>query len=406
MTSLEKKIHSVIKHCPALREFVVASYQRVCSVVPVTEFQVNNFIHRDGYFYGFHDKCPWSHDNTKLLAHKFDSNKAIRNIEGHPIVVGYFEDPELLFFNPIGTTYAWNWQQGSMLQWLGCSDFIVYNDIVNEKPCAKIVDLSGRELSVISGHVADISHNAKWAISYSYKRLGAGMKGYGYNSKYHSNMLEEGKMFLTNLIDGTRTEIADINKIIQTPHRDPSHDYFYYAQFSPNDERISFFCRARLQMGGYDTSLFTSDVYGNHCYACLGNNFSHKIWFDNVSILSYFKPIVSSEIGFYLIKDKGGGFERIGEKYLTSDGHPHLHSCTDGLILLDTYPDRFRMQYLKLYDIESNRQSILLRKRIPFQFRYERRCDYHPRYDRLKQKVCFDSGHSGIRAICVMDLPS
>ena len=91
-----------------------------------------------GYFFGFHDKNPWSYDNSKLLAHRFDVEKSTSQLEKGPIDVGYFEDCE---YHVIGVTNAWNWQQGSTLQWAGNTNKVVYNDIEQGKCVARIVDL-------------------------------------------------------------------------------------------------------------------------------------------------------------------------------------------------------------------------------------------------------------------------
>lgn len=85
------------------------------------------------YFFGYYDKSPLNKNNTKLLAHRiaFDGSDVK---DGDIAEVGYF-DIETHEFNKVDETLAWNWQQGSQLQWLPPSykDEIIYNNVLNNK---------------------------------------------------------------------------------------------------------------------------------------------------------------------------------------------------------------------------------------------------------------------------------
>lgn len=158
--------------------------------------------------------------------------------------------------------------------------------------------------------------------------------------------------------------------------------------------------RKLLPGGSLTSRLLTIDVTGEGLVEHFGEEFSHMIWKDDKSILVYFTPR-GGEPGFYLVDDKKGGLQRLGKGCLTSDGHPQF-SNDKKYVLLDTYPDRLRNQYLKIYDVSNSAQTILLKKRIPFDYRYSRRCDYHPRFNRDSSSICFDAVINNTRSICIV----
>ncbi len=73
MNNLERFIYDKIKNNPWLKEKVVHVYQKLFSIIPTKAIQPKYEINvREGFYFGFHDKCPWSIDNKIVLAHKFD----------------------------------------------------------------------------------------------------------------------------------------------------------------------------------------------------------------------------------------------------------------------------------------------------------------------------------------------
>ena len=171
MRSFERRLYNLIRFHPGLKRLFVSLYQGIFSIIPVPKLKSNHeIIIREGHFYGFHDKCPWSPDNTKLLAHKYP-NPLKMPVANDKSQVGYFTAPDYDLFHQIGTTKTWNWQMGSMLQWLGNTNKIVFNDYINNQHKAKIVDLNGNIIKQLDRPVATISKDWNWAISHSFIRL-------------------------------------------------------------------------------------------------------------------------------------------------------------------------------------------------------------------------------------------
>ena len=178
MNILEQIIHTAVGDYPFIRIPLVATYQRIRSFVPSKNFEVAELTTcLPGYFFGFHDKNPWSYDSSKLLSHRFDINKEFSQLEDSPIDVGYFENDK---YHVIGVSNAWNWQQGSSLQWVGNTNKVIYNDIEHGKCVAQLIDLETATKKTIQCHIMAVSNNGRYAISCSFSRLGKGMPGYGY----------------------------------------------------------------------------------------------------------------------------------------------------------------------------------------------------------------------------------
>tara|TARA_B100000315_G_scaffold164802_1_gene153442 strand:- start:419 stop:622 length:204 start_codon:yes stop_codon:yes gene_type:complete len=64
------------------------------------------------------------------------------------------------------------------------------------------------------------------------------------------------------------------------------------------------------------------------------------------------------------------------------------------------------MQSLIQYNDISNQSQVLAKLKAPFSFRNGIKCDLHPRWDRFGRNICFDSAHTGKRALCTLKLDS
>ena len=396
---------------PYLRIPLVAAYQRMFSVIPSNNYEKTELlVCLPGYFFGFHDKCPWSYDNSRLLAHRFDIEKSDSQLENDSIEVGYFENDEFDKYRVIGSTRAWNWQQGSSLQWVGRTGKIIYNDVEQGKCVAKIYDPDESLHETMPYHIMAVSNNGRYALSCSFSRLGKGMPGYGYSQQLVDNandLLPDNEgLSIVDLENHDIKRIISLKVIVQiAPHNymDGAYHFFTHCLFSPNNKRFIFFHRYLRKNGTLETRMFSSDLEGWNIWHFAGEKFSHIAWFNDTNVLAYCQP-PGREIGFYYLEEFTNKVTSVANEYLTSDGHPQV--TTDGkYILVDTYPDRFRNQHLLIYDIDNKHCELLLKYKIPFKYRLERRCDFHPRWNRDNTMICFDSAHKNVRSLCVMRNP-
>ena len=148
MNTLERHIYNLVRFSPKLKKSIVKVYQYLLSIIPQkrvkSDFQIMN---REGYFFGFHDKSPWSPDNKYLLAHKTSFDLKMPNGDDE-VEIGVFKGEKFDEFVRLSTTKTWNWQMGSMLQWIGDTNYIIFNDYNEEKHYARTIDISGVSTNV------------------------------------------------------------------------------------------------------------------------------------------------------------------------------------------------------------------------------------------------------------------
>src|SRR2546429_615649 len=104
MNRIEQMVYNALKRNPNAKLRVRNVYQRVLDTIPVATLVASYPITvREGFYFGFHDKCPWSADNSMLLANRFDIPLRMPRPEDR-ITVGYFTGEEHQIFNPVAET--------------------------------------------------------------------------------------------------------------------------------------------------------------------------------------------------------------------------------------------------------------------------------------------------------------
>lgn len=408
MNYIEKFVYDLVKKNPKLKNKIRDIYQKVLSFIPKKEKQSKHEItERSGFFYGFHDKIPWSLDNNKLLAHKvlIDNRKIEKNDKTE---IGYFYGDDFLNFKTLAETKSWNWQQGSMLQWLGKNDKIIYNDWDGNKNIAKIIDKNGELITKLDYPIGAVSENGEYALSYSFGRLNRGMPGYGYpfeNDKFKKEKIPENSgLKLLRLENGDVKDLFSIKDIfeIQTEQSMGSaYHFFTHCLFSHNKDKFLFLHRWLNEGKRLKSRLISYDIKNDKLFIFPTNGMvSHFTWVNNDKVFAYANTEAHGD-GYYLFEDNKTDYQFINSNNYSSDGHPQYCSA-NGFIVTDTYPNRFRIQELSIFDLKNNQKEIIAKLKSPLDYKEQIRCDLHPRWDRKGKQICFDSAHLGKRALCTI----
>jgi len=344
-----------------------------------------------------------------LLAHQFDDSLKTPG-PGDEIGIGIFSGDDFTNYNSIGQTRTWNWQTGSMLQWIGDSMLIIFNDFDSEKHISNIITPDGEYVRSLPRPIAAISCDGKYALSHSFVRLQKYAPAYGYANGSDpeediSVPEEDGLYFMEVQFGGIDRlfSVAEIAKIQSEPSMENAYHYFTHCQFSPSGKRFIFYHRWLTKKGRTWTRMISCDLEGRNLFIFPTTGVvTHMAWRDDETVLAYGS---TKEFGdhFYLFEDRTGKFSVFGEDKLTSDGH-HQFSPDRSKLITDTYPNRSRIQYLILYEIGNDKKIDLAKIHSPFRYREELRCDLHPRWDRKGEMICFDSTHTGIRTLCTLRL--
>ena len=419
MNLIEKFVYDKVKQSPKLKKQIRNIYQSIFDFIPQPKkHSAYPIIERKGYFFGFHDHTPFSHDNKRLL-----SNRAIGDffmpLNKEKLEVGFFEGEDHNKFVPVAKTNSWNWHMGCKLQWRGQSNEIVFNDYIDGQSVAKIINIEDGKESIIPDSISSISPNGKHAIGYSFSRVNKLMPGYGYLNKVsednsHIDIPADGiyKITLDNL---QKKEIISIKELVSINPLDSmigKHHFLTHTIFSPDSEKFVFLHRWIDINGDMEkrySRMIVADLNGKILSIFNTDEMvSHIGWRNSEEIIAYCR--LHKEGDKYAIFKVGDEkkFNIIGNNNLISDGHPSFEK-TGRWFVTDTYPDRRRMQFLILFDtIENKRFDISYlpnSKKFVSPTIYEHwQCDLHPRWSRNSEKICFDATFSGVRSLCTIAL--
>jgi hypothetical protein len=303
----------------------------------------------------------------------------------------------------LGTSSAWGWQQGCMLQWLpGSKSEIIWNDRQGDHYVSHILDIHTRERRTIDHPVYAVSPCGTWAVTADFRRIDDMRPGYGY----------------AGLPDPAADQLAPENAELVVPLSEAAavpfekydltgaKHYFNHLLVSPDGRRFEFLHRWRKEgLRSFGTRMFTCAADGSDRRVIdPSGHTSHFIWRDPDHILAWTKP-EGKDSGFWLFEDRvDGNVEPVGKGIMTRNGH-----CTylpgNEWILNDTYPDKERLQHPYLYHVPTEQVHPLGRFYLPPEYKGEWRCDTHPRYSPDGKSVTIDSPHTGQgRQIFLIDI--
>jgi hypothetical protein len=367
------------------------------------------------HFFGYYDKCPWDATGRYLLVMEIGFRD--RQPEpGEPLTIGMVDLKDAEKYIPLDRTFAWCWQQGTMLQWLGSAPDreVIYNSVEGSQYVSVIRDVHTGRTRTLPRPIYAVSRDGQRAVSLDFDRVHRLRPGYGYlalpethpdapapaDAGIYGIDLATGQSRLLIPIRWAAENRAD-ERFLGGLH------WFNHLQFNPAGTRFIFLHRWRsTRRRGWWTRLYTAAADGRDIRLLSDVGMvSHFDWRDDHTILAWTK---TKEKGnhFYLIDDRTGRHEVFGDGVLTTDGH--CSWSPDGhWVLNDTYPDADGMQTLMLYRVADGRRFDIGRFFLPESMRGQPyRCDLHPRWNRDGTQTCIDSAHALTRQTYVIDVSS
>ena len=376
------------------------------------------------HWFGYYDKLQV--DPTGRYALGMEVNMIFRSPKADDMIkIGIIDLKNGFKWKEIGTSKAWGWQQGCMLQWIPGSDReVIWNDRHNDGFVSKIVDIYTGKERVLQKAIYALSSNGDYAIGTEFNRIQNMRPGYGYAGipdpyEKQKTPTEIG-IYKLDLKTGKSKLLISIEQAAKILHQGENlmnyWHYFNHLLVSPAGERFVFLHRWRKEMGeyssratgGFVTRMITADKDGKDLFIIdPSGQTSHFVWRDPNHICAWTRPI-GEKPAFYLFKDKTDLVEIVGEESMSENGHiTYVPNTNNEWVLNDTYPYRHpeHKQTLYLYHIPTKRKVILGEFYEPEQFEGEWRCDLHPRCDQQGKRVFFDSTHNGRkRQIYMIDI--
>ena len=328
------------------------------------------------------------------ISHRFDIPYR-ETLPGDTVKIGYFSGEELTDYTPLAETRAWSWQQGSMLQWLGNTSNVIYNDFDGDKHISQVVNSAGGILRTLPAPVGAVSPAGSLAVGFNFCRFESGLPGYGYVNGSDPDKgipipIRPGSgLYSVDIKNGEVRDffsVADIAAIEPHPTMKDSLNFFSHCLFSPSGRRLVFFHRWLQQGNRLWTRMISCGCRGEDIFIFPTSGMvSHIAWKDDEHILAYARTEEADD-RYYLFRDRSGDYSIIGEDCFDSDGHPQF--SPDGRFMLtDTYPDRRRLQRLIVYDMQEQKRHDIARFHLPMKFKGVWKVDLHPRWKDRKSVV-------------------
>jgi hypothetical protein len=411
-SKIEAAINNSLRRTPGLRLFIKRIYQYGMYIISPkikAEGDIYCVSPKNGEcFFGYYDKTPWDKTDRYILSMRAKNTYA-SVAPGEQADILLIDTENDNSYEVLAKTYAWNVQQGCMLQWLGpdYSERVIYNDFRGGKYCSVILNIkTGKEI-VIPMPVYSVSQDGQFALTLDFSRLHRLRKGYGYS----------------NLPEVTKSEkcpdkpcIWHIN--LETGKIKPILKYTDFARFEPrsvmqdaehkvnhimlNSSGNRFMVLHRWFNGSRKyTRLVTVNPDGSEMYNLSDDDMtSHCCWKNDEEILAYAHKKNGGD-GYYLMKDKTQEHIKLWSDLLISDGHPS-YSPDGAYIITDTYPDRQRVANIYCIDAKNNEINTIAKVFAPFKYDNDVRCDLHPRWNHRGDKICFDSVFEGKRQLYIV----
>ena len=362
-------------------------------------------------FYGYYDLQAWDRDGKNHLVHKVDFADRLP-LKEDKAQLGMI-NIDNRSYTPIAETTAWNFQQGSFLQWNpGVPDEVVFNTRLDEEYRGVIKNIKNNSSRLLDKPVANISPDGRHALSINFDRLFDFRPGYGYAGRkdVYADMErpEDDGIFLVNMKTGKSKliiSLCQIHEMLQKQNSPVANGKIVInaISFNTDGSRFVFLVRDFPAQGNtWRTAVMTANADGKDMY--LLNDYSlasHYHWRDAEYLLMYARHKYGDQL--YVFKDKTQEIQIVDAGYFLKDGHCS-YSPDRNWILYDSYPDREGYRSLYLYNI-ANSKGITLASLYSYPVTtIEIRCDLHPRWHPSGKAITFDSTHENHRHIYHMNL--
>ncbi|KPV96911.1 glycosyl transferase [Pseudoalteromonas sp. P1-8] len=412
--TVERHIARFLSKFPIVKVFIKNVYSRIVFFKAKKGYKIksNNHMFYDagaGTFFGYYDKSPLNCSGKYLILHEHSNTKlAPKNFDEVTVALRKFPNGETL---ARFKTKAFNWQQGSKLQWLN-DDLFIFNDYDSNrgKYCSRIVSSNDRkQVKQFELPIYDC-YSDSFALTLNFERLAVLSSDYGYfaNKKKVTHQAlpdnENDGIFYLDLKSGESKLTLSLKEIIAFEtqiNMDESLHTVNHIMISPGGERYMFIHRWYHKGQRFDR-LILADLDGNMKVVSNNDMVSHCFWKSNNEIFGYLRG--SDGIDAYWVINVDNNCQKIFNHpnlRTFGDGHPNIKN---DYFITDTYPDKARMQKLILGHLNSKLLIELGEFYHGFDYNLETRCDLHPRFSSCGNFVLFDTVYSGQRKLCCYEM--
>ena len=396
-----------------LATFSRSSFAANDSLPPIRRITNGPKFHWRGYY----DHDLFDPSSRFVVAHEVDF-EGRSPLPDDTIRIGMIDLEDNDRWIELGSSKAWNWQQGSQLQWVpGTESTIIWNDREKDRFVSKMLDIKGKNTVTLDNPIYALSPDGQWGFYPDLRRLNDTRPGYGYCGIPDPNAdvlaPDDAGIWRMELATGKSELIVPFSALAAMPllegefARGAKH-WFNHLIVAPDSKRFLFLHRFHRETGktAWWTRLVTANLDGSDLFLMNPHLMtSHLVWRDTKHVLAWAKhPSYGDK--FYVFTDQTGDTDMVGGDVMTQDGHcTYVPKTNDHWILYDTYPDKDRNQNPMLYHIPSGKVASLGHFFLPQEYAGEWRCDTHPNADRNGHFVTIDSVHENMgRQVYLLDI--
>jgi hypothetical protein len=350
------------------------------------------------HWFGYYDKFEFDPSDRYVLGMEVDFEHRSPRPDDE-IRVGMVDLKDDDRWIELGSTTAWCWQQGCMLQWLpGSASQVIWNDREDGRYVSRILDVQTGERRTIPHPIYTVSRDGRTGLAPDFRRINDVRPGYGYAGlpdPYAEELApKETGIFRVDLDSGNHdmiVSLAEISQLGTIPRAKPGiKHYFNHLLFNPDSSRFIFLHRWQYPNGKRLSRMLTAKPDGSDLRVLDDNGLtSHFMWRDETHILAWSEQPSHGQ-ALYLFEDGGATIKVVGKEAIPADGHCNYLPGGEW-ILDDTYPDANRYQEVFLYHPSTQCRISLGRFPSPTPYTGEWRCDTHPRVSRNGRMIVIDS---------------
>ncbi len=375
------------------------------------------------HWFGYYDKREFDSTNTCVLSNRvgFEGRSPTPD---DAIDVGYIDLKRNDTWVPLGTSRAWGWQQGCMLQWVGTTGkTVLWNDRDGDRFISRLLNVETGHQKTLPMPIYTVAPDGSFGLSADFRRINNLRPGYGYSGLadpyVHDRAPDASGIWKIDFKTGETHLILSLAQVAAIPWPDGKRHtsawhYFNHLLINPTGNRFVFLHRYRPVFhpqtlrfeGGFVTRMLSANVDGSDLFVLdPSGHTSHFIWDDATHVTMWTKP-TDNPAGFYQMTDRTDQVVPVGSGVMTANGHnTNLPAPYQNWILNDTYPSRNgRRQTVYLYNRSTQKKILLGHFPSPAQYSGEWRCDTHPRSSNNGHFIVIDSPHSGGRQLHLLDI--